>query len=125
MQVARLPRRNLRLLRQWFEMGFESGPADACWPWKGLSQHVYAGRLNDKPISIPPYRASLILHQGLKGLPPRDIPACHLCANGSLGQTCVNPAHLYWGTPQSNVMDRLGTPHNLIKKSFQMPILFY
>lgn len=30
--------------------------------------------------------------------------ACHECGNGHLG--CVNPNHLYWGTPSENQLDR-------------------
>lgn len=34
-----------------------------------------------------------------------NLFACHTCGNGGSG--CVNPKHLYWGTPSDNQMDRV------------------
>lgn len=46
-------------------------------------------------------RYMLILTQGT---PPTDGLVCrHRCGNGHL--SCVNPAHLCWGTPGDNVAD--------------------
>ncbi|GAB5431277.1 MAG: hypothetical protein EpisKO_06470 [Epibacterium sp.] len=39
-----------------------------------------------------------------KGTPPTDgMVVRHLCGNGHL--SCINPAHLAWGTPGQNIAD--------------------
>ena len=43
------------------------------------------------------------------GINPKGMHACHLCPNDSHHGGCINPAHLYWGTPSQNRHDHYQT----------------
>lgn len=72
---------------------------DECWPWlgschpKGHGYHSVDGKVTYA------HRYALELHLGRKLVP--GAMACHHCDN----PPCVNPAHIYEGTAQSNVDD--------------------
>lgn len=77
--------------------------ADECWPWLGSKQGG-EGREHGTFYSaidgrkVPAHRVAIIL----SGRPmPVGAWALHLCDNG----TCVNPAHLYWGSVADNNRD--------------------
>ncbi|RYF51941.1 MAG: hypothetical protein EOO38_01800 [Cytophagaceae bacterium] len=77
-----------------------------CWLWRGSIARSGYGYFFYKPGGkTTAHRFSLILYAGLS---PKEgvFYACHKCRN----KHCVNPEHLYWGTPKQNVRDAWDDP---------------
>jgi hypothetical protein len=93
----------------WSRVDKSAGP-DACWPWLGAKTPLGYGRWSDSGYA---HRITLSLASGATGR-----VAMHTCDSPS----CVNPAHLRWGSHRENSQDMVdkarstrGEKHGLAK----------
>lgn len=75
--------------------------ATGCWNWTGHSRSGGYGGFNIKDETALAHRASWIL---IRGKIPEGMDVLHRCIGN---RKCVNPFHLYLGTDEENVRDRI------------------
>jgi hypothetical protein len=73
---------------------------DACWMWPGATDIKGYGRIRAAGRMILAHRLSWTLQNGEI---PVGMLVCHSCDVPG----CVNPAHLFLGTNEDNIVDRM------------------
>lgn len=77
---------------------------DECWEWRGSKDQDGYGKLHitkaGQELNLRSHRISYEIHFGSI---PEDMLVCHKCDN----PPCCNPKHLFLGTNQDNITDKI------------------